>query len=82
MCRVCVSTRSLSCVQLFATRWTLAFQAPLPTEFSRQEYWSGLLFPSPGYLTEPGVKPVFLVSPVMFIKQENEQRAFITVTGT
>ena len=53
MCRVCVSTRSLSCVQLFATRWTLAFQAPLPTEFSRQEYWSGLLFPSPGESSRP-----------------------------
>ena len=51
-------------------------------EFSRQEYWSGLLFPSPGYLPDPGVEPVFLVSPVMLIKQENEQRAFITVTGT
>ena len=38
----------LSCVQLFATPWTVACQAPLFTEFSRQEYWSGLPFPSPG----------------------------------
>ena len=42
MCPVCVSTQSLSCVQLFGTLWTLACQAPLPMEFSRQEYWSGL----------------------------------------
>ena len=40
-------TRVLSCVQLFATPWTVAHQAPLPMEFSRQEYWSGLPFPSP-----------------------------------
>ena len=51
----------------------------LSMEFSRQEYWSG--FPSPGYLPDLGIKPVSLVSPVMLIKQENEQRAFIAVTG-
>ena len=39
--------RSLSCVQLFATPWTVAYQAPPSTEFSRQENWSGLPFPSP-----------------------------------
>ena len=39
--------QSLSCVQLFATPWTVAHQAPLSMEFSRQEYWSGLPFPSP-----------------------------------
>ena len=43
-------------VQLFATRWTLARQAPLSTEFSRQEYWSGLPFPSPGDLPNPGTE--------------------------
>ena len=37
--------------------WTGAYQAPLPMEFSRQEYWSGLLFPSPGDLPNPGIKP-------------------------
>ena len=41
----------------FATQWTLAHQAPLSIGFSRQEYWSGLPFPSPGYLPHPGVKP-------------------------
>ena len=43
-------------VQLFATPWTVACQAPLSMEFSRQEYWSGLLFPSPGDLPDPGIK--------------------------
>jgi len=43
--------KSLSHVQLFATPWTVTYQAPTSMEFSRQEYWSGLPFPSP-YLTE------------------------------
>ena len=37
--------------------WTVAHQAPLSMEFSRQEYWSGLPFPSPGDLPEPGIEP-------------------------
>jgi len=40
----------------FATPWTIAHQAPLSMEFSRQEYWSGLPFPSPGDLPDPGVE--------------------------
>ena len=48
---------SLSRVQLFATPWTVAHQAPLSMEFSRQEYWSGLPFPSPGDLPDPGIEP-------------------------
>ena len=47
----------LSCVQLFVTPWTVARQAPLSLGFPRQEYWSGLPFPSPGDLPEPGIKP-------------------------
>ena len=47
----------LSCVQLFATPWTVAYQAPLSMGFSRQEYWSGLPFPSPGDLPNPGIEP-------------------------
>ena len=39
------------------TSWTIACQAPLSTEFSRQEYWSGLSFPSPEDLPDPGIKP-------------------------
>ena len=44
-------------IQLFATPWTVAHQAPLFMEFSRQEYWSGLPFPSSGDLPNPGIKP-------------------------
>ena len=40
-----------------ATSWTVAHQAPLYTRFSRQEYWSGLLFSSPGDLPDPGIEP-------------------------
>ena len=47
----------LSRVRLFATPWTVARQAPLSMGFSRQEYWSGLPFPSPGDLCNPGIKP-------------------------
>ena len=39
------------------TPWTVAHQVPLSMEFSRQEYWSGLPFPSPGDLPDPGIKP-------------------------
>ena len=47
----------LSHVQLFSTSWTVARQAPLSMEFSRQEYWSGLPFPSPGNLPNPEIEP-------------------------
>ena len=50
---------SLSHVQLSGTSWTVAHQAPLSMEFSRQEYWSALLFPSPGDLPNPGTEPGF-----------------------
>ena len=48
--------KSLSCVQLFETLWIVAYQAPPFMESSRQEYWSGLLFPSRGNLPDPGIK--------------------------
>ena len=47
----------LSRVRLFATPWTVAYQAPSSMEFSRSESWSGLPFPSPGDLPDPGIKP-------------------------
>ena len=47
----------LSHVQLFVTPWTVAHQVPLSMEFSKQEYWSGLLFPPPGDLPNPGIEP-------------------------
>ena len=49
-----------SCVQLFSTLWAVVHQAPLSMGFSRQEYWSGLPFPSPGDLPDPGIKPTSL----------------------
>ena len=54
---MCVCVKSLSHVRLFATLWTVARQAPLFMGFSRQEYWSGLPFPSPGNHPNPGIKP-------------------------
>ena len=42
----------------FTTSWTIGHQVPLSVGFSRQEDWSGLLFPSPGYLANPGIEPV------------------------
>ena len=55
----------LSHVQLIAIPRTVARQAPPPMEFSRQEYWSGLTFPSPGDLPNPGIRPVSLASPAL-----------------
>ena len=52
-----VKVKSLSHVRLFATPWTVALQAPLFMGFSRQEYWSGLPFPSPGDLPNQGIEP-------------------------
>ena len=52
-----VKVKSLSRVQLFVTPWTVAHQAPPSMGFSRQEYWSGLPFPSPGNLPNSGIEP-------------------------
>ena len=56
---LCISewVKSLSRVWLFANPWTVAYQAPPSMGFSRQEYLSGLPFPSPGDLPDPGIKP-------------------------
>ena len=51
-----MKVKSLSRVQLFATPCTVAYQAPPSMEFSRQVYWSGLPFPSPGDLPDPGIE--------------------------
>ena len=56
-CYVKVKVKSLSHVRCFSTLWTVTYQAPPSMEFSRQEYWSGLPFPSPWYLPNPGTKP-------------------------
>ena len=52
-----VNMELLSHVQLFVTPWTVAYQAPLSMGFSRQEYWSGVPFPSPGELPDAGIEP-------------------------
>ena len=52
-----LKVKSLSRVQLFATPWTVAYQALQSMGFSRQEYWIGLPFPSPGDLPNPGIEP-------------------------
>ena len=52
-----VKVKSLSPVRLFATPWTIVPQAPPSMEFFRQEYWSGLPFPPPGDLPDPGIEP-------------------------
>ena len=56
--------KSLICVQLFSSPWTIAHHTPMSMGFSRQEYWSGQSFPSPGDLPDPGIKsrsPAFQV---------------------
>ena len=54
---MCYKVKSLSCVRLFATAWSVAYQAPPSMGFSRQEYWSGVPLPSPGDLPDPGIEP-------------------------
>ena len=57
--------QSLSRVQLSATLWTVARQPPLSMGFPRQEYWSGLPFPPPEDLPDPGMEPTCLVFPAL-----------------
>ena len=52
-----VKVKLLSCVQLLATPWTTAYQAPPSVGFSRQEYWSGVPLPSSGDIPNPGIEP-------------------------
>ena len=63
MC-VCVCVQSC----LTATPWTVARQAPLSMEFSRQEYWSRLPFPTSGDLPDPGIELVSLASPALAVR--------------
>ena len=59
----------------FATPWTVAHQAPLSMEFSRQEYWNGLPFPSPGDLLNPRIKPGSLALQADFFYHLSHQRS-------
>ena len=60
-----MSVQLLSHVELLETPWTVAQQAPLSMEFSRQEYWSGLSCPPPGDLPNPGMEPTTPASPAL-----------------
>ena len=65
---VCLNECTCECVSrscLTATLWTIPHQAPLSMEFSRQESWSGLPFPPPGDLSNPGIEPTYLESLVL-----------------
>ena len=62
---VCVCVCMSSRVQPFVIPLTVAHHAPLCMNFSRQEYWSGLPFPTPGDLPNPGIEPASLVSPAL-----------------
>ena len=65
---MCMHAQMLSCLALSnssATPWTVAHLAPLSKELLRQAYWSGLPFPSPGDLSDPGIKPASLVFPAL-----------------
>ena len=65
---MCVCAQLLSHVQLFGTAWTVAHQAPLSMEFSRQEYWSGLPFLTSGDFPDPGIEPLSLVCPALAVR--------------
>ena len=62
---ICGQQQHFSHVWHFVTPWTVAHQAPLSMGFPRQEYWSGLPFPPPGDLPDPGIKPISLASPAL-----------------
>ena len=72
-----INACELSHVQIFATPLTVAHQVPLSMEFPRQEYWSGLPFPPPGDLSDPGIE---LVSPSLagrFVTTEPPRKPYV-----
>ena len=75
----CMLSR-FSLVRLFVTLWTIAHQAPVSMEFSRQEYWSGLPFPSPGDLPDPAIKPMSLALQAGSLPSEPPGKPKDTVT--
>jgi len=66
----------LSHVRLFEIPLTIAHQAPLSMEFSRQEYWSGLPFLTMGDLPDPGIEPASLASPATLASPANDSVKF------
>ena len=65
---VCVLSCSIVSDSFFEAAWTVAHQAPLTMEFSRQEYWSGVPFPTPQDLPNPGIEPMSLESHTMAVE--------------
>ena len=76
-----VKVKSLSLVQLFATPWTVAHQAPLSMEFSRQDYWNGLPFPSPRDLPDPGTQPGSPTLQADALPSEPQGKPILAFTG-
>ena len=74
---VLVGLVTKSC-SILATPWTIASQAPLSMGFSRQEYWSGLPFPSPGDLSYPRIEPRSLTLQAEFLLTELQRESLIT----
>ena len=73
---VCHTRIVFSHVQILVTLWTVACQAPLSMGFFRQEYWSGLTFPSPGDLPDPGIEPASLALAGGFFTTEPPGKPF------
>ena len=77
-----VHAQSLSHVRLFGTPWTIAHQAPLSMDFSRQEYWSELPFPSTGDLPNPGIEPESFASQADSLPSEPPEKPTSYFTQT
>ena len=86
-----VKVKLLSCVQLFVTQWTIAYQAPPSMGFSREEYWNRLQFPSPGHLPDPGILPkspasqagTLLTEPPIYVRPQMLSHVwFFATSGT
>ena len=77
---VCDGAHALSHVWFFATPWTVASKAPLSMEFSKQESWSGLSFPIPWYLSNPGTKPLSVASPAADSLPLCHLRSYVYIT--
>ena len=73
--------KSLSRIWLFVTPWTIPCQAPLSMELSRQEYWSGLPFPSPADLPDPGIKPVSPALQAASLLTKPAGKSYVDVQG-
>ena len=71
----------LSCVRLFAIPWTIAYQAPLSLELPRQEYWSGLPFPSPGDLSDLRIEPRSPTLQVDALPSEPQGKPIVSMEG-